>query len=353
MKALFEVTPFDRTFYERRLRNWLPERIIDVHTHVWLKTFNKYRAEPGQPSRTVVWPSRVANENPVEHLLETYRLLFPGKAVLPLMFATLAQSRHLDAVNAYVAGVSRKHGFPALIFSDPRWPAEVLEQKIRKGGFLGIKSYYHLVPAYLPSPEIRIYDYFPPHQLELMNRHGWIVMLHIPRNGRLRDPVNLTQMCEIEKRYPNLQLVIAHVGRAYCPDDIGDAFKVLSKTKRMHFDVSANTNAVAFQRLLETVGPKRVLFGSDMPVLRMRTRRICERGFYVNLVPKGLYGDVSTDAHMREVTGEQAEKLTFFMYEELDALRRAALAAGVSRVDLQDVFYNNAARIIRAAGGHV
>jgi hypothetical protein len=82
----------------------------------------------------------------------------------------------------------------------------------------------------------------------------------------------------------------------------------------------------------------------------MRTRRICENGVYVNLVPRGLYGDVSGDKNMREVEGPEAEGLTFFMYEELLAFRRAAERVGLTRSDLEDVFYNNAARILSAAG---
>jgi hypothetical protein len=82
----------------------------------------------------------------------------------------------------------------------------------------------------------------------------------------------------------------------------------------------------------------------------MRTRRICENGIYVNLVPRGLYGDVSGDRNMREVDGPEAQKLTFFMYEELLALRRAAERVGLSPADLRDVFYGNAARLLEAAG---
>lgn len=349
MKPLFEVKAVDRAFYEKHLGSWLPERIIDVHTHIWLKRM-KARKTPQNTKRTVTWPSLVASENPVEHLLETYRLLFPGKSVTPMMFATLEDPKYFDAANAYVSRAARKHGLPALIFSDPRWPAAELESRIRRGGFLGIKSYLTMAPAYLPTAEIRIFDFFPHHQLELMNRRGWIVMLHIPRNARLRDPVNLAQVLEIEERYPNLQLIVAHVGRAYCPEDIGDAFGVLAQTRRMCFDFSANTNALVFRRLLETVGPKRVLFGSDLPILRMRTRRICENGFYVNLVPRGLYGDVSGDAHMREVGGAEAARLTFFMYEELAAFGRAARAVRLSPADLEDVFYRNAAAILKRAG---
>lgn len=347
MKPLFEVKTIDREFYERRLRDWLPDKIIDIHTHVWLRRFNK--KERIKPARTVSWPSMVADQNPVEHLVETYNLMFPGKSVTPLMFAGLVSDNKLDEANDYVAQVSRERKFPALIFSHPRWGAKEFEKKIKAGSLLGAKSYLSLAAPCLPAAEIRIFDYFPHHQLEVLNKHGLIMMLHIPRNARLRDPVNLAQMLEIEERYPDIKLIIAHVGRAYCPEDIGDAFKVLSKTKKMYFDISANTNAEAFRQLLETVGPKRVLFGSDMPILRMRTRRICENGKYINLVPKGMYGDVSADSHMREVEGEAAEKLTFFMYEELDAFRRAAHAVRLNARDVEDVFYNNADRMIRKA----
>jgi hypothetical protein len=82
----------------------------------------------------------------------------------------------------------------------------------------------------------------------------------------------------------------------------------------------------------------------------MRARRICENGVYINLVPKGLYGDLGGDKNMRELEGPEAERLTFFMYEELLAFRRAAERCALSRRDLEDVFYNNAARVLSRAG---
>jgi dsDNA-binding SOS-regulon protein len=66
-------------------------------------------------------------------------------------------------------------------------------------------------------------------------------------------------------------------------------------------------------------------------------------------VPRGLYGDVSDDRHMREVDGEQAEALSFFLYEEIDAFRRAAQAAGLTLKDIEDVFHDNAVRIVETA----
>ena len=348
MSRLFDVNDVDRRFYREKLQGFLPSRIIDVHTHVWLKDFRK--APP--TGRAVTWPLRVADQDPVEDLIQTYDLLFPGKTARPVMFSFVeSHEDDFEGANAYVSRVAREHGSGALVFASPQWSAQRLEHEIQEGGFLGAKVYLTLSPADIPADQIRIFDFLPHQQLEVLNDHGWIVMLHIPRSGRLRDPVNLTDMLEIDRRYPKAKVIIAHVGRAYCPEDVGDAFALLTDTKHLLFDISANTNAAVFEQLIRTVGPRRILFGSDLPITRMRMRRVCEKGNYVNLVPKGLYGDVSDDKHMREVEGEQAEALSFFLYEEIDAFRRAAQAAGLTPEDTKDVFYANAERLIGSNGG--
>ncbi len=153
-------------------------------------------------------------------------------------------------------------------------------------------------------------------------------------------------MLEIERNYPKVKLIIAHVGRAYCPEDVGNAFEVLAETQNMRFDFSANANAWVFEQLINAVGPKRIMFGSDMPITQMRMKRICENGTYINLVPQGLYGDVTGDKNMREVPPEQAERLTFFIYEQIEAFRQAAEATGLIDGDIEDIFCQNAYRII-------
>lgn len=37
--SLFEVKPYDREVYEKELKDFLPQKILDVHTHVYLKEF--------------------------------------------------------------------------------------------------------------------------------------------------------------------------------------------------------------------------------------------------------------------------------------------------------------------------
>lgn len=116
----------------------------------------------------------------------------------------------------------------------------------------------------------------------------------------------------------------------------------------MLFDISANTNTDIFQRLIDAVGPRRILFGSDMPITRMRMRRICEQGLYINLVPKGLYGNVSGDKNMREVEGYDADQISFFIYEEIAAFRDAAVRTGLSKEDIENVFFGNSRSLLDA-----
>ena len=345
--ALFEVTANDRRIYEEELKDFLPDKIFDVHCHIALQEHKKPAPlAPGEKKRTVTWPSLVAKQNSIEDLQETYELFFPGKDCKALVFS---DAGHSVEINNYVADASRRSGFPALYYSHPQQSAEEIEQKIREGGFLGLKSYLDLSPKYLPEAEIRIFDFFPKHQLAKLNEMGAICMLHIPRHGRLKDQVNIQQILEIKREFPNVKLIIAHIGRAYTKGDVGDAFEYLTQAPDLMYDFCANCCEYAITELIRNVGVKHVMFGLDLPILRMRTHRIEENGTYINLVPPGLYGDPSQDAHLREVSAEEAEKITFFAYEELLALKRAAKTLNLSKEDIEDIMYNNAANLVEEA----
>ena len=343
--SLFPVYDHDREFYEKNLRDFLPQKLFDIHCHIYLDAFRAPRiVDPN--SRVVTWPELVAKDNSVEDLRETYRLLCPDKELSWLTFASASYRDDIPANNEYVAKAANRQDLFGLYYSRPTQSAQEVEEAVKKGGFLGLKSYLDLAPSYLPGDEIRILDFFPHHLLEVADQHGWIIMCHIPRSKRLRDPVNLAQIKEIKKRYPHLRLIIAHIGRAYCPEDVGNAFEELADCGDLLFDFCANCCEPVFEQALRAVGPQRMMFGSDMPILRMRTHRICENGTYINLVPPGLYGDPKQDPHLREVAKGEENQITFFLYEEMYAMRQATEALGLGRKDVEDLFYGNARRLI-------
>jgi len=343
--ALFEVTDYDKKIWEEELKDFLPDKIIDIHTHVHKKEyFDPIPAGTKLPPKK--WTALVAEDNPIEDLQETYRLMFPGKDVKALMFIN---AKGLTKNNEYVAKVSKETGWPALYYSHPQQSADEVEEAIRKGGFLGVKSYFVLSPKYIPAKEARIYDFFPKHQLERLNEMGAICMCHIPRDGRLKDPVNLHQILEIRKNYSKLRFIVAHIGRAYTKEDVANAFDLLTTEPETMYDFSANCCDYAIEEAIKRVGAKHLMFGTDMPILRMRCHRIEENGTYINLVPPGLYPDPYGDPHLREVSEEEGKNITFFAYEELLSLKRVCKKLGLTRKDVEDIMYNNAKELLDGA----
>jgi predicted TIM-barrel fold metal-dependent hydrolase len=341
--ALFEYKKIDREYYERDIQEFLPKQIIDVHSHVYKKEF-KILDIVDKSKRSQDWPGLVAEDDSIEDLFETYRIMLPDQQVTPVIFGQPSIDYDLDRNNEYIAACSKTYSLPSLYCSKPEESGERIIGKIKAGGFLGVKAYLNFAPAYIPGNEIRIFDFLPPHQLEVLDAEKLIVMLHIPRPARLRDPVNIAQMLEIDHRWPGIKLIIAHLGRAYAIEDLGDSLERLSQSK-MWFDFCANTNQEVFEQSIRHIGPARLMFGSDLPILRMRMRRIVENGMYINIVPRGLYGDVSGDPHMRETDGAEANGLSFFLYEEIAAMRRAAEKEQLSKEQVRQMFYSTASEL--------
>lgn len=342
--ALFNVLPYDKQYYEENLRDFLPDTFIDCHTHIWLDSHNK-PVEVGE-HRSCGWPEMVAPDNSCEDLMETNELLFPDKKVISVLYGQPFLHIDLKKNNAYVAACAEKYGLPALYITYPTQSIEEIEAEMAAHPcFKGLKVYLEFAPSYIPSAEIRIYDFLPPQQLALADKHGWVVQLHIARPKRLADPVNYIQLKEIEDNYPNLQLIVAHLGRAYADEDVGGALDYLKDTKKTIWDFTANTNENVMRRVLEQFGPDRFIYGTDFPIFRMKARRTVENGFYINEIPEGSLGDVSSDSHMREIPYPEADKITFFIYEEILSCKRACESLGLTKKDVEKIFYATSARI--------
>ncbi|MBR2972645.1 MAG: amidohydrolase family protein [Clostridia bacterium] len=331
------ITDYDRLVYDKEFKNFLPDKMIDIHTHINKLSFDPWGGHNGGSS----WIDLVYDEMKTEDLIAFYKAAFPQQDITPLIFGDVFCN--VDQVNDYVRDEGKKYSFPTLYRTSYDMDADELEEKVKSGGFLGYKPYLSDCPPYIPDSEIRIFDFMPHSQLEKANKNGWILMMHIPRSGRLKDKVNIAQLMEIEEKYPNIKMIVAHVGRAYSKEDIGDAFDILGKTKNMFFDFSANLCDDAIRACIEAVGTKRILYGSDLPVASMRMYRIVENGVYYNIVPRGLYGNVEGEAHMRET---DEKNVTMMIYEELLAFKRIAIELNLSYNDIEDVLYGNAKRLL-------
>ena len=338
--SYLNVEAYDRYVYENELKNFLPTNFIDFHVHAFRSDYERY----GVVSKNKVsWVSMIASEMTVEQLNDTLAQLFPENHVTPLIFG--CTGRNLQQTNDYIYKVGKEFNYPTLYRTDYLTSGEEMEEEILKGGYLWIKPYLTNRPAYIPAAETRIFDFVTHEQLRVLDKHGWILMLHIPRNGRLKDPVNLAQLMEIEQKYPNIKLIIAHIGRAYAKEDIGNAFDLIGKGENTYFDFTANLCDDAIKACIEAVGTKKLIYGTDLPYALMRMYRIVENGEYINIVRRGEYGDITNVPHMRET---DEKDVTLMIYEQIRALKRCAVDMKLTDTQIEDIMNNNAQRLIDA-----
>lgn len=333
MSRKLEYTAYDSLVYEKELKDFLPDRIFDAHIHISTDSLTPHGSHNGGST----WTDNLCKEMDVKEFLKIYKTMFPQQKAEALIFGMCLTN--IDETNQYVINANKGYGFPMLYRCDYLEDPDEMEARVKAGGFIGLKPYLSSCPPYIPSNEVRIYDFMPPAQLEVANRNGWIIMLHIPRNKRLGDPVNIAQIMEIEEKYPNIKLIVAHVGRAYTEADFGNAFEILKNTKNMRFDFTANLFTPAITEGIKTVGVDRFIYGTDLPIAIMRMYRIVENGDYFNVVPKGYYGDVTGQAHMRE---EESDKISLMAYEQLLAFKRSAAQLHLKDSDIEKIMYSNA-----------
>ena len=329
----FEYKACDRAFYDRELKDFLPDKMFDAHVHISTAGLSRYGSHNGGST----WTDYLCKEMGVGEFLAMNKEMFPNQKMEALIFGMCLTD--IDETNAYVINNNKDYGFPMLYRSDYAQDPDELEANVKAGGFIGLKPYLSNCPSYIPSNEVRIFDFLPPAQLEVANKNGWIIMLHIPRNKRLGDPVNIAQIMEIEEKYPNIKLIVAHVGRAYTDADFGNAFEILKNTKHMMFDFTANLFTPAITEGIKTVGVDRFLYGTDLPIAVMRMYRIVENGDYFNVVPRGYYGDVTGQPHMRE---EDNDQISLMVYEQLLAFKRSVAELKLTDTDVEKILYSNA-----------
>lgn len=328
----------DLPFYRERLAGSLPNKITDIHAHAAV-------AAPTPPAEPGEWPDRITGGRfmSVPELLNALALLLPGKEVSPVVLAFGPR----EDVSRQAAYLSRElTDYPhvrGLVNSLPEWSEREMAQRVEGGGFRGIKPYLTFAPPGLAAEDVTIFDFLPHHHLRLAQERSWLVLLHIPRSRRLADPTNVRQLKEIAERYPNLRLVLAHIGRCYCPPQAEAGFAALGDAAAcFHWDFSANICREAMELLIEVAGPERVLYGSDLPVTAARAYRICEGGSYINIMREADW----SDTHTRLAAVEERERITFLLYEQIAAFLGAAGRRGLDSADLAAVFHGNAERLL-------
>jgi len=340
---VYDYTDVDRAFWEKRLAPWMPERIVDAHTHT---VDPALRREPmTEAMRREMWVAEVLEPISAEALAHCDRVTFPGRQVSHVAMAHPDLAYDIDKANDYVDAACRQRGWHGLAVLQPQWSAERVAREISRPGIIGVKPYYTLI-SHDPSTrdkhiEADIYDYLPHHALEVLDdRRSWVT-LHVSKAARLPDRENIRQIKDIRRRYPNVILVIAHLGRCYTEPHAREGLLPLADEEGLYFDNSAVLNLATHRIALKALETERILYGTDNPVFYMRGRRQWDGRRYINRTSHPFTFNKEREAPQIEAT------YTLYMYEALAAFKAVCDELGLGQAEIDAVMYGNAERLLK------
>jgi predicted TIM-barrel fold metal-dependent hydrolase len=333
MNQAFIYDEIDSRVWEEELAPRLPARIYDVHSHSWRAA--EYRSVEGpDPSLPCV-----VEEYPPDALRMVHDRLFPARQVGGLVFGLGTRETDLEAQNRWLAEEAGRLGYQTLMFARPDWNEQALERQLALG-HLGFKPYWFLAGDSLDAVELE--DMIPPAMLRVADRHGLIVMTHIPRTGRLADWKNVEGLRRVCAAAPGAKFILAHFGRSYFPEAMR-YFDAICDLPNLWADCAMVQDETVIARALSVFPRDRIMFGLDLPIAQEKGKMVSVNGQRHFFTKRPHRWSVHTEPGAYEV------RCTLFAYEAVRALIRAADAAGLFQSELDAIFWDNAQRLIASA----
>ncbi len=337
MYAYFHRTELDSLYYDRHLRDRLPDRIIDAHAH-----FNL-------PEHVAtISPETIAADWALEcGLIMTYEdsgyyaaTMFPGKQWSYIALPWPLRDADTAGNNAYIAQLIKEKGLCGLYTVRPEYDIAQIEKEFIAGGYSGFKPYPYMASS-IKGANISIFDFMPHAQFELAENLHTAVVMHLPRAGRLPDPDNISEIRIILNRYPHVKLVLAHFGRCFQPEYFSKALDALGEdAHKLWFDCAAVMHPKVHEIAFDRLDHKRILFGTDLPIFLWHGKREWDAQGYHNLCREAF----SWNKHPYP---QEENDYTYFIYEQLNNMLNVI---GDDPAILQDVFCRNAESVYKRRG---
>jgi hypothetical protein len=335
LEDVVQINDLDRRIWNEELEDFVPAQVYDLHTHIGSSRFD-LGSGPGYADSGGPWALLHAGTT-TEVLAEADALLMPGRAVHRLAFPIPHRQCDFEGSNDYVSAEVRKDPLSAaLMLVHPGMRADKVDQAIRRHRFVGFKPYRWYSVTGDPK-NCRILDFMSEHILEVGNRYGLIVGLHVAKADAIADSENLDDLERMSAKYPRLRWALFHCARSYSSWALEAAAPRLRNIPNVWYEGSSVCETDAFDALFSIAGPKRVCYGSDDLAVGVA------RGKYI------AYGRAWVSMHEQNQTFNTDHcdgRMTFVRYEMLRAMRRAARHAGFDSGQTLDLFYNNAMSLI-------
>lgn len=313
----FTITDFDRDIFNDELQDFVPAKVFDAHCHIW----DESSAMPDTP------PSGLRYNYSAKDVAAYTSKIFPGRQLgflfLPSPVVGENFENDLDWCGSQVGAV------PASASAVTVYPAmkqEKLAAAIEKYHFQALKPYL-LFSTGIPYDSC-IHEFMPESLVEVANNYHMTIVLHMSKVRCASDPENLTELKYFTEKYPCVTWQLAHCARNFHGCFMERSIHVLKHLDHIIYDLSAVCDDYSFYLLFKHEDKGRLLYGSD------------------NVAAGGVHGTYSPYGRTWGLYPQEPDltKTTLIAYESLRCLRQGALMAEITQPELEDIFYNNAAR---------
>jgi len=316
------LSPSDHNLLNEAVEGFVPERLFDMHGHLHAVEFCVRDGLPPYLQRNID--------------LQTYRnameLLFPGRRLEgALLFPFPIRECERVGLNSWMFSELRSQksdGFQGLALAAPNDDPKVFERWMHEGTALGLKP-YHYYSGVQDTLQAHVETFVVEWMWELCDQYEGILMIHLMRDAGVSDPGNQEALERLCEKYPRCKVILAHIARSF-NFRTARGLKKLAKLPNVWVDTSSITEAEGIRIALDLLGPKRVLFGSDYPVSHLRGHCATAGATF-----HWFYGDEIKDSGV-----------TLVGIDSLLSLRHACEDVGLSRTDVDDIFFGNAKSLL-------
>ncbi|MCH2200434.1 MAG: amidohydrolase [Fuerstiella sp.] len=323
-KVEFDYRNCDREIWEEELDDFVPDRILDAHIHLfWESCLDNVKPR---------FPGSDAN---IQTLNKWAEVLYPGRKMQYLILGTphpgTDVAKHTDAVRQDLEGIP---GVRHNRLVTPSCNIRDIERDLKNPQFIGLKP-YRTYSVTGDIAECRIHEFLPHEQMELANQNGWWVTMHLSRLHGCADQYNLDDLEEYtNRRYPNIKWLLAHCARSFTYWPIRHAVERLRDMPNIYYDTSAVTDVRPYVTLLKNEDTRRIFWGSD------GVDAAFFHGHYAALGRAWQHYDTDQgDLKFPHCDGRPI----LAVYEQLMSLKFATEVAELSRDQIEGLLWRNAA----------
>jgi len=321
---------------QSRLQDFIPAKIFDMHVHI----HNVDHIENNPASLTIRHGTATA-----QGFLEEQKELYGDRKVrgllIPFPTVNFKTPGIPEAANAWMLEqVKTTPSCACEVFVKPGDSREYIESMLDNPQVKGFKC-YHLTAKPeqpdKPTPQCDIWEYLPEVAWEIANERGMVITLHMVKELSLADPENMAYIKEKTAQYPNAKLILAHCARGFASWTTIESVRQLKGIPNIYYDMAAICEPATMYEVIRQTGHDKVMWGSDYCIDRVRGRASsCGLGFawiYNNDLPESV--NIPNN---------------LVCLESLFAFYQASLMLDLSKAQVEDIFYNNAVRLLGLDG---